>query len=386
MSQKNIFPAEIIEFSKEYHQTVNTVKTQIIYTVIVLSVISALISLPFIYVDVTIQADGLIRPVNEKTEVKSMQSGIVKNIFIKEGQIIKKEDTILSIINDDITGKIELVKYQIKQDSDFIKDIKELLRNRYSKKLKTAYYMQKNAEYNSQLSEINNEKIKARIDFNRNITLYSKGVISDQQFENLQLALKASKNKIRSFKESYKNILQADLVQKKDDIKKNISQLEQLKQQEKYFIIKSPVTGTAEQFTGIYTGTNIQSGQTIIIISPQSELTAEIYVTPKDIGYIKKGSKANIQITAFNYNDWGMLKAEVKEISNDFISINNRPIFRVRCKLEKTYLQLKSGFKGRIKKGMTVRARFIITKRSLWQLLFDNVNDWMNPAMNKIKN
>jgi HlyD family secretion protein len=29
---------------------------------------------------------------------------------------------------------------------------------------------------------------------------------------------------------------------------------------------------------------------------------------------------------------------------------------------------------------MTLRARFIVAERSLWQLLYDKVDDWMNPA------
>jgi len=384
MSQKNIFPAETIEFSNEYHQTVNTVKSQIIYIVIVLSVIAGIISLPFIYIDVTIQADGLIRPVNEKTEVISVQSGIVENIYVKESKKINKGDTILSIISSEINSKAEFANYQIVQDSNFIADIKELLKNRNSKNLKTAYYIQKNVEYKQKLREIKNKLLRAKIELDRNIPLYNKGVISVQEFDNLTLTYNAVRDEIWTFKESYKNLLQGDLIQKQNDLKNYNTQLKQFEQQKKYFIIKAPVSGTIEQFSGIYTGTNLQAGQTIAIISPASEITAEIYISPKNIGYIKKGSKANVQVTAFNYNDWGMLKAEVTEISNDFISINNKPVFRVRCKLNKNYLQLKSGFKGKLKKGMTVRSRFIVTKRSLWQLLFDNINDWMNPAMNEI--
>ena len=135
MSQKNIFPAETIEFSTEYHHTQNTVKSQIIYSSVVLSIIAVIISLPFIFIDVTIQADGLIRPVNEKTEIKPMQSGIVENIYFKENQKINKGDTILSIISTEINSKIEFANYQIEQDTNFIFDIKELLKTGNSKKI-----------------------------------------------------------------------------------------------------------------------------------------------------------------------------------------------------------------------------------------------------------
>jgi hypothetical protein len=32
-----------------------------------------------------------------------------------------------------------------------------------------------------------------------------------------------------------------------------------------------------------------------------------------------------------------------------------------------------------LKKGMSFRARFVVSRRSLWQLLFDRLDDWVNP-------
>jgi HlyD family secretion protein len=54
-------------------------------------------------------------------------------------------------------------------------------------------------------------------------------------------------------------------------------------------------------------------------------------------------------------------------------------VFKVRCVLDSNQLHLKIGFTGNIKKGMTVQARFVVTRRSLWQLLFDKIDDWVNP-------
>ena len=47
--------------------------------------------------------------------------------------------------------------------------------------------------------------------------------------------------------------------------------------------------------------------------------------------------------------------------------------------LDSQQLHLKNGFKGNLKKGMTLQARFVVARRSLWELLFDKVDDWVNP-------
>ena len=53
--------------------------------------------------------------------------------------------------------------------------------------------------------------------------------------------------------------------------------------------------------------------------------------------------------------------------------------YRVKCELERDYLQLQNGRIGKLKKGMTVRAHFMVTRRSLFDLLYQKMDDWANP-------
>ena len=381
MPQKNIFPTESIDFSEEYHLAENTVKSQVIYSVIVLSVIAFLLSLPYIYVDITMQADGLIRPKSEKTEIKTITSGIVTNIFISEGQEVRKGDTLLTLRDNNVKSKIELTEFQINQNREFIHDLKQLIQQQHIAQLKTAFYRQSYIEYQQKVNEIDNRLQKAKKEFVRNKSLYEHEIIPEKEFDDFRYNLEIVENELKTYKEGVLNSRQNDLSQRKIELEQYASQLVQYQQEETNFIIKAPVTGTIEEFSGIYIGSNLQNGQTLATISPQSEIIAEIYANPKDIGFLSVGNKANIQVYAFNYNDWGMMPARITEISSDYMITEGKAYFRIRCELEKTHLQLKTGVKRKLKKGMTIRSRFIITERSLWQLLFDNLNDWLNPAM-----
>ncbi len=75
---------------------------------------------------------------------------------------------------------------------------------------------------------------------------------------------------------------------------------------------------------------------------------------------------------------------KVASIDNDFTVINNEPAFKVRCVFNQSQLHLKNGYTGHLKKGLTLQANFIIANRTLWQLLFDNINDWINPSAHKL--
>ncbi|MEP4946741.1 MAG: secretion protein HlyD, partial [Flavobacteriaceae bacterium] len=81
-------------------------------------------------------------------------------------------------------------------------------------------------------------------------------------------------------------------------------------------------------------------------------------------------------------NQWGLVKGEILEIGNDIEIVDNNPVFKVLCKINIKHLQLNNGFKGHLKKGMTLNARFELAERTLFNLLYDKVDDWMNPGTN----
>lgn len=147
-------------------------------------------------------------------------------------------------------------------------------------------------------------------------------------------------------------------------------------------MIKAPITGSIEQMKDVLENKFINVGEIICVISPDTDLIGEVCVSSKNIGLIKKGNKVNLLIDSFNYNDWGSVKAEVVSVSEDYLVVDNKPVFKVICKLREKELKLKNGFKGKLKKGMTFQARFFVAERSVMQLLFDNINNWLNPYKN----
>ena len=63
------------------------------YWLAIFVVVVSLISLPFIFVDVSVQESGIIRPVIEKTEIRSSITEWVDSVYVKEGQMLNQGDT-----------------------------------------------------------------------------------------------------------------------------------------------------------------------------------------------------------------------------------------------------------------------------------------------------
>ena len=147
------------------------------------------------------------------------------------------------------------------------------------------------------------------------------------------------------------------------------------------YFLTAPESGTIENFSGLQTGSFLNASQAIANISPNDNLIVENTVEPKDVGLIKKNQNVKFQLDAFNYNQWGLLEGKVIEIDKNATIKDNQIFFKVKCKLNSKTLSLNSGYKTNVSKGMTLTTRYIITRRSLFDLLFDKVDDWLNPKL-----
>jgi HlyD family secretion protein len=202
--------------------------------------------------------------------------------------------------------------------------------------------------------------------------------VDNKRFHNDYLA---SIKKEKFIYEQYQRKWNAELVMLKQENVEFGTQMTQLEEEIKKYTIIAPIEGEVMQVAGIQENSYVPSGFQFAQISPKGKLIIECFATPYDIGFLHEGMQANFQLDAFNYNQWGMAKGLVKEISSDIVYVNNQPVFKVRCSIQTTYLQLKNGYKSDLKKGMTLTGRFTITERTLAQLIFDKLDNWLNPKL-----
>jgi membrane fusion protein, peptide pheromone/bacteriocin exporter len=172
-------------------------------------------------------------------------------------------------------------------------------------------------------------------------------------------------------------------MQRTNDAATLQAELESCLEQLRNRIVLAPVSGEVIRSSEIQEGAIIGSNQQIAEISPSGEMVATCFIRPDKIGLINSGQKVRIQVDAFNYSEWGLLDASIIDISDDIIvESGENAYFRIKCKPEKTFLSLKNGVNAEIRKGMSLNARIIVNRRSLFNLLFDKVDKWVNPYFN----
>ncbi len=128
-----IFPPEIINDTTESLFVKRSTKSNIIYLTVVLIIAAAIISLPFIYVEISTQARGIIRTPFENNQLQTAVYGEIIKINIVENMEVKKGDTLLVLNAEHIQEQINRKKEKIKENTSFIEDIYSLLSRQNTK-------------------------------------------------------------------------------------------------------------------------------------------------------------------------------------------------------------------------------------------------------------
>lgn len=376
----SLLPNEWIENSIETYIYQHTTKSQVIYWVVLAAVTAALIALPFIYVDISVQGSGVVRPVTEKTEIKAAITELVDSVYVREGQQVNKGDILLRFRTNNSDYKIT---YQTNRLNDFeahLADLAYLAKGEAPANFCSPVRRQEYTYFVRRRNELETSLAQAEKEYNRHNNLFNKKVISEEEYEKYYYQYISQQNELASLIQSQLSTWQADLNSYRNQRNEMNTALKQEQKDKDMYIVRSPVAGTIDQFSGIYRGSSIQAGQSLAVISPDSTLCMEVYVTPRNIGFMSIGMPVNVQVESFNYNEWGTVPGKVKDISSDFLTDSQgNSYYKIKCEMERDYLKLKNGRVGRLKKGMTVSAHFMVTRRSLFDLLYQKIDDWANP-------
>jgi len=375
-----LFPPEIIENTVEcYHARIST-RSKAIYGLILVMIMLVFASLPLVQVDISSQSRGVIRSPYENTTIQSALYGEVISYRMLENKAVQKGDTLIILNSDKLNEQVALANRKMQENDLFISDIACLLSAKYNQLLTPKY----RGEYYRYQAKLNEQQISVnylRKELATQKSLAEQKVISNFDYLQSKNNYEKANEQLKALEQDYQSnwvAEQTTLNQQNNELASSIKQVEKEKQQ---YVILAPMSGVLVQVAGFQKGNFISPGQNLAYISTNNVLLAECYIAPSDIGYIRQNQSVTFQFDAFNYRDWGMMHGKVSQMLNDVVVIDQKPMFRVRCALDKNSLQLKNGYQGNIQKGLTFTARFKLNRRSLWQLLFDKVDDWLNPKI-----
>jgi len=357
------------------------VNTRSSYLILILLLISFFVSLPFISVDISAQSRGIVRSAKENVPITNMVASRILSVHFKQNQQVQQGDTLVVLDPDLLQTEAREINEQVAQNRRDLVDVTRALRGvdlSFGEAAMQADY----AQYEAQLRELRGKELQAEINLKRNQLLYDMRVIPPLEFEQFEHALREVRNQVAVLSKKQISLWEHRRRELKLSQQAKALHLRKIKLEQKRYVLTAPVSGTIINYKGYTVGTYINNAHVIAEISPNQQLIVECLVATNDVGLILPRQRVRFQMDAYNYNYWGFVEGEVQDIEQQVSQQNDRLFVKVRCKLNRMHLKLKNGYQAGIRKGMTLSAHFIITRRSLYQLLYDHVDAWMNPITN----
>ncbi|WP_261376393.1 hypothetical protein [Gillisia sp. Hel_I_86] len=172
----NIFPKEIIENSAEVFKFKHTTNSKIIYSILLVVILGALISLPFIKVDVYTSSTGLVKPNKDRVPISLINSGRVKFSAIKDNKEVNVGDTVFIIENKIIDEQLKFSNSQSEEIQYFLKDLYYLVNSQTPNfnSIASAKYKASYLEYEQKLRELGTRYSQKKQNFDRSQKLFEK--------------------------------------------------------------------------------------------------------------------------------------------------------------------------------------------------------------------
>ena len=205
-------------------------------------------------IDSKIVATGKLNP-EEEIELKPQISGIIDQIFVEEGDLVKKGDLI---------ARIRVVPNEQAMVSA-------------------------KSRINSLKLSLNNSQTV----FNRNKVLFEKGVISRQDFESSELSYSQSKENYDQSKDDYKIIKQGSLSGGSSANTTIIAQIPGT-------ILEIPV----REGDQVIQSNNFNAGTTIATVADMSKMIFEGKVDESEVGKLEEGKQIIVVLGAINEKEF----------------------------------------------------------------------------------
>ena len=116
------------------------------------------------------------------------------------------------------------------------------------------YFIKKKKELETSLAQAEKE-------YMRNKNLFDKKVISEEEYDKYYFQYQSQQNELASLIQSQLSTWQADMNTYRNSRSEMNTTLQQELKDKELYIVRSPVSGTIDQFSGIYRGSSIQAEQ-----------------------------------------------------------------------------------------------------------------------------
>lgn len=372
-------------------------------------------------VDETGSARGKLEPQGKVFTVDTPVAGTVDSVFVTEGQLVKKQQPLLSLESEPVESELQQAQTKLEGQQKELAQLK-LLQNQLvltvntQKQQNQAQQFEKQAQINQVRQNIQHSQVAQRLastayseadkEVQRYLEAQKQGIISEIQvvekqdlvrekerlLEQASSDLEQAQLRLSEQEKSYQSLLHSgqiavlkneeqlkeiekQIVALSSQIKENQSQIDSLNYQLEQRVVKAPVSGSIFQLPAVKTGTVLEPGGLVAEIAPeQSSLILKAQMPPTESGSLDPGMPVKLKFDAYPFQDFGIVEGELINISPTTKVVDTEEgkaeSYELEIKLDQDYIQAKNK-RVALRPGQTATAEVIVRQRRLIDFVLD---------------
>ena len=335
-------------------------------------------------IDELVRGQGKVIPSRQLQMVQNLEGGILAELYVEEGQQVKKGQVLLKLDDTQFNSKFQERKqtqFAIQGNIARLQaELSALPEIEFSQELteqapeiamqQSRLFTHRQSQLNAavglldlQIKQQQQALEKAQFDYEQAKRqqvlaekelailqpLLQEGVVSEMELiraekealkakgeaSSLEYAMPKFRTVIEELKDKQKQLVinfKADAQKELNNYQDELAQISQssgaLEDRVDRTQVRSPVNGTVKQIMLNTLGGVVQPGMDLISIVPlEDSLLVETKVRPADIARLYPGQKAMVKFTAYDFTVYGGLEAELVHISADSISHEDKESF-----------------------------------------------------------
>lgn len=357
--------------------------------------LAALVWAHFAVLEEVTTGEGKAIPSSKVQVIQNLEGGIVSEIFVREGQVVDKGDTLLRLddtrflsnrgeteadrlalmarlerLSAEAEGREPSLPEQITQGAPQLAEDELALYRSRQQRLKSEQRTlgeqlrqkeQELAEFRSKAQQYRSSLGLLQQELNMSQPLVASGAISQVEVLRLRRSLvevrgsleatnlaipraEAAMSEIRSKMDESELSFRSEAFKQLNEVRTELQKITAtsvaIEDKVTRTTVTSPVRGVIKQLKVNTIGGVVQPGSDMLEIVPLDDsLLIEAKVRPQDVAFLHPGQKAMVKFTAYDYTIYGGLKANLELISADTISDEEgNSFYLIQVRTEKSHL------------------------------------------------
>lgn len=341
------------------------------------------------HIDEMAVAEGKVIPYGQVKAVQVKNKGIIKEILVHEGDIVAEGDPLV-LLDPTSTGadydslnkraayyKLDIARLEAElTDQEFTASTEDGVLDARDVAAELMLYQSRRGNYLAELaaaqsavnqkqaalaiSKENYEKYSGMHEIavekeNRLAELFQENAISEfqlleQRSQRLELKknmlaennhmsqtaaeLEEAQKRLNGVSENYRKDIMNSLVDARKQYYALEEAIKKADEDSRLSTIKAPCDGRIYNLAVHTVGGIVTDAQTLMMVVPkEADLVIEVWADNKDIGFIKTEQEAEVKVATFNFQKFGVVKAEVADIAPDAASDERDPATYERYRL-----------------------------------------------------